>query len=93
MKFITTTTGSRFLALGLAALGLALLVPAVLNAQSSTSQAPGRARATPQPVTSSDYAYSYDALGRLTEVVYPDGTTLTYAYDTRSNITDITVVP
>ena len=31
--------------------------------------------------------YSYDALGRLSQVTQPDGTTITYSYDASGNIT------
>src|SRR5437868_5019900 len=37
-------------------------------------------------------SYSYDALNRLTSVVYPDGTTVTYTYDAAGNRLNRTVV-
>jgi YD repeat-containing protein len=95
MQSESRTSRSAVLRVGLATLGLAALVPTLLQAQSSSMQVqvPGRGRATPQVASSSTYDYVYDALGRLTQVTYPGGTTLTYSYDTRSNVTDITVLP
>jgi YD repeat-containing protein len=35
--------------------------------------------------------YSYDALGRLTQVTYANGTSIVYAYDAAGNRTSVTV--
>lgn len=37
--------------------------------------------------------FSYDALGRLTSVEYPDGSTVTYSYDAGGNLVGCTQVP
>lgn len=37
--------------------------------------------------------YSYDAIGRLTQVTYAGGTTITYGYDAAGNVTSNTVTP
>jgi len=37
------------------------------------------------PVGAASVTYTYDALGRLTQVVYDDGKTITYAYDEAGN--------
>ncbi|MBS0297117.1 MAG: tandem-95 repeat protein [Proteobacteria bacterium] len=36
--------------------------------------------------------YGYDALGRLTSVIYPDGQTINYAYDAAGNRTQLTPI-
>jgi YD repeat-containing protein len=35
--------------------------------------------------------YSYDLLGRLTQVTYPDGTTIVYNYDSMGNRTTVVI--
>jgi len=37
------------------------------------------------PVGAASVTYTYDALGRLTQVIYDDGKTITYAYDEAGN--------
>ena len=37
--------------------------------------------------------YEYDDLGRLTKIVYDDGTVVTYVYDSNGNILEVTVTP
>ena len=43
--------------------------------------------------TAADIYYSYDALGRLVQIVYPSGKTVTYTYDAAGNRTSVTVTP
>ncbi len=35
-------------------------------------------------------SYTYDAIGRQTQIVYPNGTTTNYVYDSRNRVTSIT---
>lgn len=41
------------------------------------------------PALADTVHYKYDALGRLIEVVYPDGTKITYSYDPAGNRTEV----
>lgn len=45
------------------------------------------------PLNAADIIYTYDTLGRLIQVVYPSGKTITYEYDDAGNRTKITVTP
>jgi len=35
--------------------------------------------------------YQYDQLGRLTEIIYPDGTTVVFNYDSMGNRTSVVI--
>lgn len=41
------------------------------------------------PAAADTVQYTYDALGRLVQVVYPDGTKITYSYDPAGNRTEV----
>lgn len=43
-----------------------------------------------QVIDKGDLIYDYDVLGRLIQVTYPDGSTVTYEYDANGNITSVT---
>lgn len=41
------------------------------------------------PVQAGETAYTYDVLGRVTKVVYPDGGVVEYSYDNAGNRTQV----
>jgi YD repeat-containing protein len=43
-------------------------------------------------VASAATTYTYDALGRVTQVAYDNGLIVTYAYDAAGNRTSVTVI-
>ncbi|MDV6333265.1 RHS repeat domain-containing protein [Asticcacaulis sp. 201] len=45
------------------------------------------------PALAGDTTYKYDALGRVIEVNYPDGTKITYQYDAAGNRTQVVKTP
>ena len=45
------------------------------------------------PSFAGDTTYKYDALGRVVEVNYPDGTKITYQYDAAGNRTQVVKTP
>jgi len=46
-----------------------------------------------QPAVAATITFTYDALGRLATVTYPNGTVVTYSYDSVGNRTARAVTP